>query len=295
MPLQDEERLFLEAIRDLNHQASMLQSGKSSAAELETAVRPTPTTSSSADRLPHGMVPAAEKLSTPVQQRVTTERLSMLADSASRSTGSGRSGEGDRGGTSFNPYHGPDFMTAIPDQSTPYISSMCVVDPSDRLDAATSLVVDAAMRLNNTSSRPNLHSVMAWVNSRTGGAHQATSRTDASPKQNSLGKTTLAGSRGELINKDSFGSSTLTAAQLKANSSAAPQLGSSVLPSKIVTTHLSSGEQPLGIAADTQSGQKRPLAQFAQHQPYQQPQSCLGQQVLVAQSGEEQGAKMRKL
>lgn len=150
MPLQDEERLFIEAIRDLNYQASQLQSQERNAAlvSLENVEK-------------NGNIPDVNNTS-PSASGLGATAKTELCDAAEESVEDAQQAKKRK--TSFNPYHGPSFITSIPDSNTPYISSMCIIDPSDRLDSATSLVIDAAMRLNHSNSAP-LHSIVSWVNS----------------------------------------------------------------------------------------------------------------------------------
>jgi len=158
MPLQDEERLFIEAIRDLNYQASRLQSEE----RIDTSGDGSGVAAGGAGirikkpALPRAPLSAAQTdvLQTPLISQLSAEKGGSAEEEVARKS------------TSFNPYHGPSFITAIPDSNTPYISSMCIIDASDRLDSATSLVIDAAMRLNHSSAAhaPNLHSIVSWVN-----------------------------------------------------------------------------------------------------------------------------------
>lgn len=150
MPLQDEERLFIEAIRDLNYQASQLQSQERNAAlaSLENVEK-------------NGNIPDVNNTS-PSASGLGATAKTEPCDAAEDSVEDAQQAKKRK--TSFNPYHGPSFITSIPDSNTPYISSMCIIDPSDRLDSATSLVIDAAMRLNHSNSAP-LHSIVSWVNS----------------------------------------------------------------------------------------------------------------------------------
>lgn len=169
MPLQDEERLFIEAIRDLNYQASQLQSQERNGPDVA----------------PSAALASLENSQTAITNSTISNSPSgggVISNGAGGVGGTvgGTTVSGGQSGyesetvedshqdkkrkTSFNPYHGPSFITSIPDRDTPYISSMCIIDPSDRLDSATSLVIDAAMRLNHTHSAP-LHSIVSWVNS----------------------------------------------------------------------------------------------------------------------------------
>ena len=155
MPLQDEERLFIEAIRDLNYQASQLQSqerhGQDVAASAALAsLENGNNKNSGSDVLALNAANGSEGKTLTVENEVMDNEPTVDVHQDKKRK------------TSFNPYHGPSFITAIPDNNEPYISSMCIIDPSDRLDSATSLVIDAAMRLNHSNSAP-LHTIVSWA------------------------------------------------------------------------------------------------------------------------------------
>lgn len=123
MPLQDEERLFIDAIRDLNLQASRMQAEERQADDQQHDSL----SSSAAQRIVDGNGPPTLP--------------SNLYDDHPRSDGGSVAGEKEE----------KDAQEE---------------EISEKLDAATSLLVDAAMKLNHSttpSTSPDLHLALSWM------------------------------------------------------------------------------------------------------------------------------------
>eukprot|EP01034_Spumella_vulgaris_P021740 gene21740-27794_t len=270
MPLQDEERLFIEAIRDLNYQASRLQSEERMEVVADSVAETAPTTLSttlqtSVAKLATGPPPISSTIDTSLRAAVlssTREGSGVAPESCPEASDDPLS----KRGTSFNPYHGPSFLNAIPDDSTPYINSMCILDPSDRLDAATSLVIDSAMRLNHASAtRPNLQSIVScWVNS--------SNSNGAARMRDILGAATTTAS-------SAVGPCILRAGQAVPPPVVRPTVVRSTLPNSHTSAHTHAhSHQQMPLQQQPSVGQKRPIDTFGDqggihhHQHIQQHQ-----------------------
>lgn len=124
MPLQDEERLFIDAIRDMNHQASRMQAEEKQGSTSEVGSK----IQKEADPL-ESSVPRGGQILPP----------------------------------SLQPFHSivPLQTTADSVRMVPTLSN--TMETSDRLNAATISAVEAAKRLNDNNASPNLGNVLNWM------------------------------------------------------------------------------------------------------------------------------------
>lgn len=182
MPLQDDERLFIDAIRDMNYQASRMQAEESQEshphAPLPPSVPPSQSTDVSAKSSPasssepvvvvvqedqhtHGTVLPTSVASSSSPSTLIHEPIdpAPVASSSSLSTS-----------TTVSPPQSvvPTAVTTTMNTASHVASinttnSTSTQQLSDRLDHATMLAVEAAMRLNCHNAPPDVPLALSWM------------------------------------------------------------------------------------------------------------------------------------
>jgi hypothetical protein len=127
VPLQAEEKLFIEAIRDLNYQASRMQAEE----QQDTLVA-----SGSGENGIAGGSPRPVSDATIGKEKQITTSL-----------------------PSLNLINQSNAITAQPLTSVDSLT----IEISEKLDSATSVLVDVATRLNTSEASPSLSKVLSWM------------------------------------------------------------------------------------------------------------------------------------
>jgi hypothetical protein len=142
IPLQDEERLFIDAIRDMNYQASRMQEEEKQEAALavHTVRAVVAASSSSAAR----MTPDNNNHKSPTT--IITETTTHIPPTAVAAS------------------LAPNTIATITANTTATAPIIIANDDVvDKLDAATSLAVETARRLNQNNHSPNVSEVLSWM------------------------------------------------------------------------------------------------------------------------------------